>query len=123
MSLPCGSLSEQHRGTRSPFDQTTGKCELGFRSFDGALRTLQGFEARHMIRKGQVRWLAENDILAQVRFIEFIFQLAAWLKSIEADKVLRVFGLFATDPIQSQRSSGVAERSSVDSPQHGHRPG
>jgi transposase-like protein len=52
-------------------------ASLGFRSFDGAQRTIQGYEAMHMIRKGQVRWLAKNDILAQVRFIEFIFRLAA----------------------------------------------
>jgi transposase-like protein len=50
---------------------------LGFRSFDRAQRTIQGNEATHMIRKGQVRWLAKNDILAHVRFIEFIFRLAA----------------------------------------------
>jgi hypothetical protein len=30
-------------------------AKLGFRSFDGAWRTIQGYEAIHMIRKGQVR--------------------------------------------------------------------
>ena len=52
-------------------------ASLGFRSFEGAQRTIQGYEAMHMIPKGQVRWLAEDDVLAQVRFIEFIFRLAA----------------------------------------------
>ena len=51
-------------------------ASLGFRSFDGAQRTIQGYEAMHMIRKGQVRWLSRDDIAAQVRFIKVIFGLA-----------------------------------------------
>lgn len=35
----------------------------GFRSFHGARRTIQGYEAVHMIRKGQVRWLPKGDVL------------------------------------------------------------
>jgi transposase-like protein len=50
---------------------------LGFRSFDSAQRTIQGYEAMRMIRKGQVRGLAKDDILAQIRFIELIIRLAA----------------------------------------------
>ncbi|MGI8962333.1 MAG: IS6 family transposase, partial [Bryobacteraceae bacterium] len=52
-------------------------ASLGFRSFNGAQRTIQGYEAMHMIRKGQVRWLSKDDIAAQVRFINVIFGLAA----------------------------------------------
>jgi transposase, IS6 family len=37
-------------------------ASLGFRSFDGAQRTIQGYEAMHMIRKGQVRWLSKGNI-------------------------------------------------------------
>jgi transposase, IS6 family len=51
-------------------------ASLGFRSFDGARRTIQGYEAMHMIRKGQVRWLAKGAIVEQVRFIKSIFGLA-----------------------------------------------
>ena len=51
------------------------QASLGFRSFAGAERTIQGYEAMHMIRKGQVRWLAKGDIGEQVRFIKFIFGL------------------------------------------------
>jgi transposase-like protein len=39
-------------------------ASFGFRSFDGAQRTIQGYEAMHMIRKGQVRWLSKDDIVA-----------------------------------------------------------
>jgi transposase, IS6 family len=52
-------------------------ASLGFRSLDGAQRTIQGYEAMHMIRKGQVRWLSKGDIAAQVRFIQVIFGVAA----------------------------------------------
>jgi transposase-like protein len=52
-------------------------ASLWFRSVDGALRTIQGYEAMNMIRKGQVRWLAKGDITEQVRFIEGTFGLAA----------------------------------------------
>jgi transposase, IS6 family len=50
---------------------------LGFRSFDDAQRTIQGYEAMNMIRKGQVRWLAKCNITEQVRFINVTFGLAA----------------------------------------------
>jgi len=32
-------------------------ASLGFRSADGAWRTIEGYEAMHAIRKGQVRWV------------------------------------------------------------------
>jgi len=35
-------------------------AKQGFRSFDGACRTIQGYQAVHLIRKGQVRWLAQG---------------------------------------------------------------
>jgi transposase, IS6 family len=52
-------------------------AKLGFRCFDGAWRTIQGYEAIHMIRKGQVRWLAKGDVSEKVRFINATFGLAA----------------------------------------------
>jgi len=42
---------------------------LWFRSVNGALNTLAGFDAMHMIRKGQVQWLAKGDVIGQVQFI------------------------------------------------------
>ena len=51
-------------------------ASLGFRSFAAAERTIQGYEAMHMIRKGQVQWLATGDIAQQVRFIKCIFGLS-----------------------------------------------
>jgi len=48
-----------------------------FRSVDGALNTIAGYEAMNIIRKGQIRWLPKTDVVGQVRFIERIFGLAA----------------------------------------------
>src|ERR1700742_3038430 len=48
----------------------------GFRSFRSAWRTLQGIETVNMIRKGQIRWLAKEDIAGQVAFISSLFSLA-----------------------------------------------
>jgi hypothetical protein len=47
----------------------------GFRSFDGAWRTIQGYEVVHMIRKGQGRWLAKGDVFGQIQFIREILGL------------------------------------------------
>src|SRR3954454_2953952 len=50
---------------------------LGFGSFRTARRTLAGYEAMAMIRKGQVRKIGGNDIKAQAKFIATLFQDAA----------------------------------------------
>jgi len=52
-------------------------ASLGFRSVDGALRTIQGYEAMNKIRKGPFRWLAKGDVVEQVRFINQTFGIAA----------------------------------------------
>ena len=50
---------------------------LGFGSVWTARRTLAGYEAMAMIRKGQVRNISGGDIKAQARFIAELFQVAA----------------------------------------------
>ena len=52
-------------------------ASLGFRSIAGALNTIDGYEAMHMIRKGQVRWLPKGDVVGQRAFIHFLFGIAA----------------------------------------------
>jgi transposase, IS6 family len=49
----------------------------GFRSADGALSSIAGYEAINIIRKGQIRWLPKGDVVGQKRFIERIFGIAA----------------------------------------------
>jgi transposase, IS6 family len=34
-----------------------------FRSFDGALNTIAGYEAINIIRKGQIRWLPKGNVV------------------------------------------------------------
>ena len=50
---------------------------LGFASFQTANRTLRGYEAMNMIRKGQITKIKKGDITGQMRFIENLFGIAA----------------------------------------------
>jgi transposase, IS6 family len=50
---------------------------LGFGAFDTAQRTIQGYEAMHMLRKGQHDGLIKGDVLAQNWVINQLFGLAA----------------------------------------------
>ena len=52
-------------------------ASLWFRSDEGALRTIDGYEAMHLIRKGQIRWLPKGDVAGQRRFIHTLFGIAA----------------------------------------------
>src|SRR2546423_8576425 len=48
-----------------------------FKRFHTAERTLEGIEAMHMIRKGQVKRLTGGDALGQAKFVETSFGVAA----------------------------------------------
>jgi hypothetical protein len=37
----------------------------------------RGYEAMNIICKGQIRWVARNDVVGQIRFIERMFGIAA----------------------------------------------
>jgi IS6 family transposase len=50
---------------------------LGFGTFATARRTIQGYEAMHMLRKGQLAGMANSDVLAQNHIINNMFGLAA----------------------------------------------
>ena len=50
---------------------------LGFGSFWTARRTLAGYEAMAMIRKGQLRNIGGRDMRAQASFIAELFEIAA----------------------------------------------
>jgi len=50
---------------------------LGFGDFRTARRTLAGFEAMAMIRKGQVRNISGGDIRGQASFVAGLFDMAA----------------------------------------------
>jgi IS6 family transposase len=48
-----------------------------FRSFHTAERTLEGVEAMHMVRKGQVKRLDRRDAVGQAKFVASLFGVAA----------------------------------------------
>ena len=65
-------LEQDHRAIRRRVN-----AKQGFREFQAARRTIQGYEAVHMIRKGQARWVAGDDLLRQIQFIDSLFDLPA----------------------------------------------
>jgi IS6 family transposase len=50
---------------------------LGFGGFHTAQQTIQGYEAMHRLRKGQLQGMDKKDVLAQNRIINRLFGLAA----------------------------------------------
>ena len=65
-------LEQDHRAIKRRV-----KAKQGFREFHAARRIIQGYEAMHMIRKGQVRWVSGSDVRRQIQFIEKLFELPA----------------------------------------------
>jgi IS6 family transposase len=65
-------LEQDHRAIKRRVN-----AKQGFREFQAARRTIQGYEAIHMIRKGQARWVAGDDLPLQIQFIDSLFDLAA----------------------------------------------
>jgi transposase-like protein len=52
------------------------KPGMGFFSFETAWRTLQGYEAIHMMRKGQMQGVHKRDGARQAAFIAELFGVA-----------------------------------------------
>jgi transposase-like protein len=50
---------------------------MGFGSFNTARRTLKGYEAMNMIRKGQILGIEKGDVVSQTGFLSQIFGVAA----------------------------------------------
>jgi len=50
---------------------------LGFGTFSTARQTIQGYEAMHMLRKGQFKGIAKGDVLTQNQVINQLFGLVA----------------------------------------------
>ena len=57
-------LEQDHRAIKRRM-----KAKQGFRKFHAARRTIQGYEAMHMIRKGQAKWVSGSDVRQQIQFI------------------------------------------------------
>ena len=50
---------------------------LGFKRFRTAWRTLVGYETLEMMRKGHVKGISRDDIVAQTAFVNVLFDVAA----------------------------------------------
>ena len=64
-------LEQDHRAIKRQVN-----AKQGFREFQAAGQTIQGYEAINMMRKGQVRWVSGTDVRRQVQFINKLFELA-----------------------------------------------
>ena len=65
-------IEQDHRAVKKRVN-----AKQGFRAFGAARRTIDGYEAVHMMRKGQVRWLPGHDVRRQIRFVDQLFGLSA----------------------------------------------
>ncbi len=65
-------IEQDHRAIRRRW--RAAQC---FRSFHTAERTLEGIEALHMMRKGQLKRISGEDVVGQAKFVESLFAVAA----------------------------------------------
>jgi len=65
-------IEQDHRAIRRRW--RAAQC---FHSFHTAERTIEGIEAAHMMRKGQVKRLDGRDAVGQAKFVESLFGVAA----------------------------------------------
>ena len=65
-------IEQDHRAIRRRW-----RAMQCFRSFHTAERTIEGIEAMHMMRKGQVKRLDGRDSAGQAKFVASLFGLAA----------------------------------------------
>jgi transposase, IS6 family len=66
------SSKQDHRAIRRRW-----RAMQCFRSFHTAERTIEGVEAAHMMRKGQVKRLDGRDARGQAKFVASLFGVAA----------------------------------------------
>ncbi len=54
--------------------------------FDTVEATIAGYEAMHMIQKGQVEGVGKKDVNVQIKFIENLFRIAHIIIQISKDQ-------------------------------------
>ena len=65
-------LEQDHRAIKRRVN-----AKQGFRRFHAAWQMLQGYEAIHMIRKGQAKWVSGSDVQQQIQFIDKLVGVVA----------------------------------------------
>jgi len=66
------TVEQDHRGIKRLV-----KPGMGFGSFNPARRTIKGYEAMNMVRKGQIQRVAKGTVKERVLFINQIFGVVA----------------------------------------------
>jgi hypothetical protein len=74
--MPSIALHEQHLEQDHRYVKKRVVASQWFRSLDGVLKTIAGYEAINIIRKGQIRWLSKTNAVGQMRFVELILGIA-----------------------------------------------
>ncbi len=64
-------VEQDHRGVKHLINPS-----MCFGSFNSARRTIKGYEAMNMIRKGQIQDVEKGDVMGQICFINQIFGVA-----------------------------------------------
>ena len=64
-------VEQDHRGVKHLINPG-----MNFGSFNSARRTIKGYEAMNMIRKGQIQDVKKGDVIGQICFINQIFGVA-----------------------------------------------
>jgi hypothetical protein len=77
LPMPLLTLHEQLDRARSPLHLEVYRCLPVVPLSSASVNPIQGYEAMHMIGKGQIRWLQNGDIAGQLRFVNRAFGLAA----------------------------------------------
>ena len=65
-------VEQDHRGVKHLINPG-----MSFGSFNSARRTIKGYEAMNMSRKGQIQDVQKGDVMGQISFINQIFGVAA----------------------------------------------
>jgi len=81
LSKSCGLRQNKYLNNRVEQDHRFIKrlvnLGMGFGSFNTARRTLKGYEAMNMIRKGQILGIEKGDVVSLAEFLSQIFGVAA----------------------------------------------
>ena len=64
-------LEQDHRAIKLRVE-----AKQSFREFRAAGRTIEGYEAMHLIREGPARWVGSYGVRRQNRFIDQLYDLA-----------------------------------------------
>lgn len=73
VSYRAGGCDTQNRARQDKKKVRASQC---FRSFHTAERTIEGIEALHRMRKGQVKRLSGDDAVGQAKFVMSLFGVA-----------------------------------------------